>query len=116
MMMAAARAPTSGRARTRLDQPSLTRLVGSSDGAGAGASMVWLMAELRSLLSGGAARHEPAAPPRACPAGQALRWLARVVLGERDDLVDVGLVDERRAGQHGLAATDVVAVLDVEVE
>src|SRR6478735_6760573 len=42
--------------------------------------------------------------------------LAGVVLREREDGVDVVLVDERRTGQHGLAATHVVAVLLVEVE
>ena len=44
------------------------------------------------------------------------RRLASVLLDEREDLGDVRLVDEGGAGQHGLAATEDVAVLLVEVE
>src|SRR3954451_3927825 len=43
-------------------------------------------------------------------------WLAGVLLHEGEDLRDVGLVDEGRTGQHGLAATEDVAVPQVEVE
>src|SRR5690349_10817839 len=39
---------------------------------------------------------------------------AGVLLRVRQDLVDVGLVHDRRTGQHGLAAAEVVAVGQVQ--
>src|SRR3954468_6126247 len=89
MMIAATSAPISGRASSRLVSAGRTRPVGF-DGVGLGsASTVWLMIT----------------PP-----------LSGVVLGERKDPVDVRAVHEGRTGQHRLAAADVVAVLEVEVE
>src|ERR671917_471528 len=41
--------------------------------------------------------------------------LAGVVLREGNDLVDIRRVDEGRAGERRLAATDVIAVLEVEI-
>src|SRR6478735_1300978 len=140
-MTAATRAPTSGRASSRLDQPSWTRLEASAwapcgaalgavavAGAAAGSAVVgaesaaggapegadlgsWLMlvSLCRFRVRGLAAARGPGR--RNYSDGS-----AGVVLGEREDDVDVGAVDERGAGQHRLTAAHVVAVLLVQVE
>src|ERR1700753_740729 len=107
MTIAATSAPISGRASSRLDTPRRTRWEGSAGVAAAGAWTFWVMR--------GTPIAEAPGPPDEIrrPGGEGS---ARVVLRERKDLGDVGLVDERRTGEHGLAATEVVAVLQVEVE
>src|SRR5258707_5938304 len=99
MMPAPASAPASGRAnnRTRGD----FRPIRSSRRGGGAASMVSLMEFLQTAGPGAAGA--PAAPWTA-------RSLPRAPLGVLRHLGDIGGVDERRAGQRGLAATEDVAV------
>src|SRR3954449_1646181 len=60
------------------------------------------------MAPGGVGRGEPGCP------GSPRSGLARVVLGEGDDLVDVALVDDGRTRQDRPTTADVVAVAEVQ--
>src|SRR5438445_10640348 len=97
---AAASDPTSGRVRTVDNNDFLGRWTSVGGVGGGWVATGVLMA--RSRGSDGPGGAGPPAPPG---------WeLALVVLGVGHDLVDVGLVDEGRAGQHRATAAEVVAV------
>src|SRR4051794_1172746 len=94
MTTAATSAPTSGRARTRENIDRWGRWgAGAAGGAGGWVTTEELMERSRGgreVCRWRGSRHGPA-PPGGLPG---------VVLGVRDDLVDVGLVDDGRTGQH----------------
>src|SRR3954451_8198700 len=109
MTTAATRAPTSGRASKRLERPRVTRLDGS---AGADGGVVWVVLLIVCAKDWGQSVCRPAVPGhpgRRC-------GLTGVLLDERQDGVDVALVDEGRTGQHWPYAPHDVAVLLEQVE
>src|SRR5689334_21466701 len=91
--IAATNAPTSGRASSRFERLSVTRL-DASEGAPARSVLRGVLMST-PVLSGGCR-----APSKPGPAGES----AGVRLHERQNLRDVGFVDERRTGQYGVAA------------
>src|SRR3954471_6573702 len=106
MKIAAASAPTSGRARRREIRDRGSRF-GASGLAGAAEGSV-TTDELMDCSWEWWGRGSRAAP------GPPTRGLSGVVLRVGDDLVDVALVDDRGTGQDRASATDVVAVGQVQ--
>src|SRR3954470_15691135 len=105
MTIAAARAPISGLARRR-DTNDRGSRTGTSDVGGAAEGSV-TTDELVCRCWGEVARG-------AGMLGSPRSGLARVVLGEGDDLVDVALVDDGRTCQDRPTTADVVAVAEVQ--
>src|SRR6478672_2351160 len=108
MTIAATRAPISGRASSRFDQPRVTRLDASAGAEGEGSVLTGVLLMTAPVLFGGGRAAQTDPTP--------WRRLASVLLDEREDLGDVRLVDEGGASQHSLATTENVAVLLEEVE
>ena len=110
MTMAATRAPTSGRASRRLDRPRVTRFEDSAGADGGGGFGGVAHGLLRWLIREG----WPARSRR--PPLREVRTSGCSSCTKGRICVDVGLVDERRTGQHGAAAAHDVAVLLEQVE